>query len=123
VNVALKVALWPATRISGSEGPLTPKPAPVTVACRIVTGAIPVLLTLKVWLIVLPTVTLPKFKLLGAAPRRGDTLCKDFSNTHRVYDTIMHKNVLGVPMFARQTVQSAQRTCDGYCLLAQTSHR
>ena len=101
VKVVLKVALWPAVRIRGSEGPLTPKPAPLTVVCKIVTGAIPVLLTLKVWLLALPTVTLPKFKLLGAPPQVA-TPCTKTSETHTdCAHTTIHKNVLGVTVFDR----------------------
>jgi len=67
VKLTLKTALWSANSVMGSEGPLTANPAPVTVVCKSVTGPMPVLATLKVWLLELPTVTPPKLKLVGDA--------------------------------------------------------
>ena len=80
-NVEVKVALWPAIRIRGSDGPLTPKPCPATVACVSVTGAMPVLETRKVWLPAAPTVTVPKLKLSGEALHDAMP-CADTSATH-----------------------------------------
>jgi hypothetical protein len=100
VKVAVKVALA-SHEDQRQEGPLTPKPAPVTVVRKIVSGAMPVLLTLKVWLLALPTVTLPKFKLSGAALHVA-TPCAKTSKTHTTcIPRMIHKNVLGVTMFAR----------------------
>ncbi len=47
VKVAVKVVLWPAVRVSGSEGPLMLNPAPVTVAWETVTLPVPVLVRVK----------------------------------------------------------------------------
>ncbi len=43
VKVALKVVLWPAVSVRGSESPLMVNPDPVTVACETVTLPVPVL--------------------------------------------------------------------------------
>ncbi len=41
-KVAVKLVLWPAVRVTGSESPLVLNPAPVTVACETVTLPVPV---------------------------------------------------------------------------------
>ncbi len=47
VKVALKLVLWPAVRVRGSESPLMLNPAPVPVACETVTLPVPVLVRVK----------------------------------------------------------------------------
>jgi len=47
--------------------PTTLNPAPVTVACVIVTVAVPVLVRVKVWGLLDPAATFPKFRLIGLA--------------------------------------------------------
>jgi hypothetical protein len=47
--------------------PTTLKPAPVTVACEIVTAAAPVLDRVKVWGLVDPATTFPKLRLVALA--------------------------------------------------------
>jgi hypothetical protein len=47
--------------------PTTLKPAPVTVAWEIVTAAVPVLFRVKVWGLLDPMATLPKFRLEALA--------------------------------------------------------
>lgn len=49
--------------------PTTLNPAPVTVACEIVTAAVPVLVRVKVWGLLDPAATFPKFRVvaLGAS--------------------------------------------------------
>jgi hypothetical protein len=43
------------------------KPAPVTVACEIVTAAVPVLVRVKVWGLLDPAATFPKFRVVALA--------------------------------------------------------
>ena len=47
--------------------PTTLNPAPVTVACEIVTAAVPVLVRVKVWGLVDPVATFPKFRVVALA--------------------------------------------------------
>jgi hypothetical protein len=47
--------------------PTTLKPAPVTVACEIVTAAVPVLVKVKVWGLLDPATTFPKLRLVALA--------------------------------------------------------
>jgi len=62
-NCTLKLALCPAARVAGVLIPLKAYPAPLMLACEIVTVDPPVLVTVPeiVWL--LPTVTLPKLRV------------------------------------------------------------
>ncbi len=66
-KVALKVALWPAVRVRGRESPLMLKPAPVTVASETVRRRVPLFLRVTVLVLLLPTVTFPKARLVGLA--------------------------------------------------------
>lgn len=52
-------------RLTGRVGPLTVKPAPLGVACEIVTLDPPVLVTVSDVLLLLPTCTLPNARLAG----------------------------------------------------------
>jgi hypothetical protein len=55
--------------------PTTPKPAPVKVACEMVTVAVPVFVRVRVWGLLDPITTFPKFKLVALAasvPEDGD---------------------------------------------------
>jgi hypothetical protein len=52
--------------------PTTLKPAPVTVAWEIMTAAVPVLVRVKVWGLLAPGATFPKFKLVALAARVPD---------------------------------------------------
>ncbi len=56
-------------RVAGKVSPVTVKPAPVTLACEIVTLDPPVLVSASGRLVLLPTCTLPKDKLVGLADR------------------------------------------------------
>jgi hypothetical protein len=69
-KVALKVTLWPEVSVMGSEKALMLKPTPLTVTCETVTLPVPVLVRVTVWQPLLPTVTFPKLRLAGDAPRR-----------------------------------------------------
>ena len=69
VNVALKLVLCPAARVSGRDSPDLLKPAPVTLACEIVRLAAPELVRVTVWVTVPPTTTFPKLMLAGRAVR------------------------------------------------------
>ena len=47
-KVTVKLVVWPAVRVRGSESPLMLKPAPVTVACETVTVPVPLLVRVTV---------------------------------------------------------------------------
>jgi len=47
-KVAVKLVLWPAVRVRGSERPLMLNPVPVTVACETVTLPVPLLVRVTV---------------------------------------------------------------------------
>ena len=63
-NSTLKVALSRACRVRGNTSPLMLKPAPVTVACETVTLRVPVFVRVTLRVRLVPTVTLPKLRLL-----------------------------------------------------------
>jgi hypothetical protein len=66
-NCAVKVALWPAAIVAGSEMPVTLNAAPVAVTEFTVKLALPVFCRVTVCVPLLDTVTLPKFTLPGFA--------------------------------------------------------
>jgi hypothetical protein len=68
-NTTLNEVLVPAPIVSGNESPLALKPAPETLACVIVTLAVPVLDKLIVWELLMPVTTFPKLALEGIAER------------------------------------------------------
>jgi hypothetical protein len=68
VNVIVNDVLCPAVSVTGVVIPLSANPAPVIVAEEIVTLAPPVLVTISDRDCLLPTVTLPKLRLVGFAP-------------------------------------------------------
>ena len=51
----LKVTLWPTARVTGTDSPLTEKPAPRALAWEMVTELPPVLVKVSDWLELLPT--------------------------------------------------------------------
>ena len=51
----LKVTLWFAASVTGADSPLREKPAPLTLACEMVTEVPPVLVKVSDWLELLPT--------------------------------------------------------------------
>jgi hypothetical protein len=61
VNVAVKVAFWPAVKINPAT-PVALKPAPETVTLVIVTEELPALVSVTVCVPTFGNVTLPKFK-------------------------------------------------------------
>ena len=63
-NSTLKVAFWRAFRVRGNTSPLTLKPAPVTVACETFTLLVPLFARVTPRVRLVPTVTLPKLRLL-----------------------------------------------------------
>jgi hypothetical protein len=67
-KVTLKVALCPAVSVAGVEIPLTVNPAPLMPTCDTVTVDPPVFVTVSDNTCLLPTVTVPKFRLVGFAP-------------------------------------------------------
>ena len=62
-NITDKLALRWGSRVIGRPGPAKPNPAPVTVACEIVRFDLPLLLTAINNVRLLPSWTLPKFRL------------------------------------------------------------
>jgi hypothetical protein len=66
-KVAVKVTLWLAPTVAGRVTPLTEKPAPLAVACVIVTALAPVLVKVSDLLLLLPTWILPNARLVGLA--------------------------------------------------------
>ena len=68
-NFTVKVAPWPAVRVKGVEIPLRLNPVPLITTLEIVSVEPPVLVTVSDRDCLLPTVTLPKFRLVGLAPR------------------------------------------------------
>jgi hypothetical protein len=61
------VLLWPTAIVPEGFPPITLNPAPVIVACEMVTVAVPVLVTVKLCVVVFPTATLPKLRLAPLA--------------------------------------------------------
>ena len=73
VKVTLKVKLCPAERVSGRLNPLMVNVVPLNVACDTVRLAPPELVRVAVWVLLLPTCTLPKLtevavKVPGVTP-------------------------------------------------------
>ena len=66
-KAALNVALFPAAIVNGALNPEVLKPVPVTATCAIVRLALPPFETVMVCELLLPTTTLPKAALDGAA--------------------------------------------------------
>lgn len=69
VKTALNVALWLAVRVIGRVGPVKLNPVPDATALEMVTLSPPVLVTTTATDLLVPTLTLPKFSLLGLAVR------------------------------------------------------
>jgi hypothetical protein len=67
VKTALNVAVFPAATVRGALNPEVLKPVPVTATCEIVRLALPPFETVMVCELLLPTTTLPKAALDGAA--------------------------------------------------------
>ncbi len=63
----LNIVLCPGVKVSGAASPLMLKPAPLTLACEIVTLDPPEFVKLADCDWLLPTCTLPKLKLAGLA--------------------------------------------------------
>jgi hypothetical protein len=72
-NCTVKVLDCPADRLRGKVSPLRPKPVPVIVACEMVRLALPELLSVTVCVLLLPTSTLPKARLVGLTVKAGCT--------------------------------------------------
>jgi hypothetical protein len=66
-KLTLNVVLCPAANVNGGIRPLVLKPAPETLICEMLTLELPVLVSVAVWLLLPPTFTFPKFKLVGLA--------------------------------------------------------
>jgi len=68
-KATVKVVPAPAARLNGSAGPVTLKPAPVTVVWVIFTLPVPAFVSVTVWVAVVPSFTFPKLSLLVLAFR------------------------------------------------------
>ena len=68
-NFTVNAMLWLTASVAGSVNPLMEKPAPVTLACEIVTDDPPVLVSVSDLLLLPPTCTLPNATLAGLALR------------------------------------------------------
>jgi len=64
-KLTVKLVLWLGPRTSGKDNPLILKPFPHTPAVTSTTFPVPVLMRVTVWLLLVPTVTLPKLTLCG----------------------------------------------------------
>jgi hypothetical protein len=73
VKLTVKTAELPGTSVRGKVTPLNAKPVPLTVACVMLRLALPGLLTVTDWVLVMPTVTLPKLTLVGTTEIWGCT--------------------------------------------------
>jgi hypothetical protein len=65
VNVALKVALWPAASVTGAVIPLIVKPVPLIATWEMVTLDPPVFVTVSGSELLFPTSTPPKLRMVG----------------------------------------------------------
>jgi hypothetical protein len=68
VNETLKLALWPAVNVTGAVIPLRPNPVPLVTTLDIVTLVLPVFVTVSDKVLLFPTCTLPKPRLVGFDP-------------------------------------------------------
>jgi hypothetical protein len=66
-KLAVNVTLLPGFRFTGSATPPIANPAPEALAWEIVRALVPELVIVKLWLVVLPTETLPKVTAAGLA--------------------------------------------------------
>jgi hypothetical protein len=64
-KLAVNVKLLPGGRVNGSDAPLMPKPGPVAFAWEMIMATLPEFVTLKLWLLVDPTWTVPKLSAAG----------------------------------------------------------
>ena len=70
-NFTVNDVLWPAARVRGSAGPLNVMPAPLTVADERVALPVPLLVIVTDFVLLEPTVTVPKARLVGLAASWG----------------------------------------------------
>jgi len=63
----VNVAFWPAAKVKGKDSPLKLNPVPLAVAAEIVRLDPPVLVSVSDKVVLLPTWTLPKLRLVGLA--------------------------------------------------------
>jgi hypothetical protein len=68
---ASKVALPPAAIVVDVDRPVMLNPLPVTLTCENVSVAFPVLLSMMLWELLLPTTTVPRFAEVGFAEIKG----------------------------------------------------
>jgi hypothetical protein len=64
-KTAVKLRLWLTARVAGRERPLIENPAPLVVACVMVTALPPVFVKVSDSRLLLPTSTVPKLKVEG----------------------------------------------------------
>jgi len=69
VNVIVKVALCPPDNVNGSVGPLRVKPPPDAAIWMSVMALVPELVRVRLRLLLEPTATFPKLRLVGLTTR------------------------------------------------------
>lgn len=74
-NLICTVALWPTGTDMEELPPTKLKPAPETATCDTFTVAVPVFVTLKLWVTEVPTGTFPKPMLVGLADNTPAAVC------------------------------------------------
>jgi hypothetical protein len=108
--------------------PTTLKPAPVIIACEIVTAAVPVFVTVRVWELLEPVVTFPKLRLVALAASDPEEVVLEFdfaagvpapvSPTQPERDNVARKarkianNVSGVPWFDSRLLRAWTFVCE-----------
>lgn len=98
-KVTLKLVFCPAAKVRGSDGPFTLTPAPVAVACEMVTLPVPVSLATTGKVLLLPIVMFPKLREVGA------TLSKDVVGVVVVAGVVV---VVGVVVVDVETVEVSE---------------
>ena len=68
-NLIVNFALCPTANVIGSDGALISKPLPDTAALVIVKGPSPEFMIVTIWLLLEPTGTPPKLRLVALIPR------------------------------------------------------
>ena len=69
-KVTFSVAVWLGASVVPAATPVAPNPVPLGVTLAIVTFEFPLLVNVTLRLLLLPSCTLPKLKLVGLTPKR-----------------------------------------------------
>ena len=71
-KLVMKVVLCPPANVNGSGGPFTVKPPPDAIVWETVMVSVPEFVRVRLCLLIEPTATFPKLRLLGFATRSPD---------------------------------------------------